>query len=177
MEQGTQAKKFTEPVALSSPEPAGVPLPRTPLGLGFDLPALRARCWRQSTEAGNAVQEAASRKARSLRTSSPDRSRDGPAEPPRSRELLLRTGREASAARQPSKTLASTRHNTAYRALAGEPFIHAGWREAAAGGGSAHAVACAGRIAVGRSAGCGPRRPLTNVLTPAIAACRGLARA
>src|SRR5581483_7548755 len=42
-------KKFTEPVALSSPEPAGFPLPRTALGLGFDLLALRARCKRHTT--------------------------------------------------------------------------------------------------------------------------------
>ena len=37
-------KKFTEPVALSSPEPVGFPLPRTAPRLGFDLLALRARC-------------------------------------------------------------------------------------------------------------------------------------
>jgi hypothetical protein len=37
-------KKFTEPVALSSTQPADLPLPRTALTLSFNLLALRARC-------------------------------------------------------------------------------------------------------------------------------------
>ena len=41
---GRPQKKFTEPVALSSAEPVGFPLPRTAPRLGFDLLALRARC-------------------------------------------------------------------------------------------------------------------------------------
>jgi len=41
-------KKFTEPVALSSAEPTGFPLPRTASRLGLDLLALRARCKRDS---------------------------------------------------------------------------------------------------------------------------------
>ena len=39
-----RAKKFREPVALSSTEPADFPLARTALELGFDLIALRAPC-------------------------------------------------------------------------------------------------------------------------------------
>jgi len=35
--------RFAEPVALSSPRPADVSLPRTVARLGFDLLALRAR--------------------------------------------------------------------------------------------------------------------------------------
>ena len=37
-------KKFTEPVALSSTQPADLPLPRRASRLSFDLLALRARC-------------------------------------------------------------------------------------------------------------------------------------
>ena len=37
-------KKFTEPVALSSTQPADLPLPRRAFRLSFDLLALRARC-------------------------------------------------------------------------------------------------------------------------------------
>ena len=56
-------KKFTEPVALSSPEPVGFPLPRTAPRLGFDLLALRARCKRELSRPGEALQEC-SRKRR-----------------------------------------------------------------------------------------------------------------
>jgi len=46
-------KKFTEPVALSSTQPAGRPLPRRALRQSFDLVALRARCKEHRTpEAG-----------------------------------------------------------------------------------------------------------------------------
>src|SRR5439155_3077860 len=41
-------KKFTEPVALSSPRPTDLPLARTTSRLGFDLLAPRARCKGQS---------------------------------------------------------------------------------------------------------------------------------
>src|SRR5437763_275018 len=41
-------KKFTEPVALSSPQPTDLPLARTTSRLGFDLLAPRARCKGQS---------------------------------------------------------------------------------------------------------------------------------
>ena len=44
----TQAKKFADPVALSSPEPTDLPLARTASRLGFDLLALRGRRKRQS---------------------------------------------------------------------------------------------------------------------------------
>ena len=40
---GSPTKKFTEPVALSSTQPADRPLPRRAFGLSFDLLALRAR--------------------------------------------------------------------------------------------------------------------------------------
>ena len=62
-----RGKKFTEPVALSSPDPAGSPLPRTTLGLGFDLPALRARCNPHSRPLRQRVQARRLQKARSLR--------------------------------------------------------------------------------------------------------------
>ena len=54
----TRAKKFTEPVALSSPEPVGFPLPRTAPGLGFDLLALRARCKRDTRRPARALARA-----------------------------------------------------------------------------------------------------------------------
>src|SRR5262249_4041424 len=56
-------KKFTEPVALSSPEPVGFPLPRTAPRPGFDLLALRARCKRHTTRPANPLQEGEKRKA------------------------------------------------------------------------------------------------------------------
>ena len=40
-------KGFTEPVALSSTQPADLPLPRSAFRRGFDLVALRARCEQQ----------------------------------------------------------------------------------------------------------------------------------
>ena len=42
--EGLTAKKFTEPVALSSTQPADLPVARTALELSFDLSARRARC-------------------------------------------------------------------------------------------------------------------------------------
>ena len=42
-------KKFTEPVALSSTQPADLPLPRTAFGRSFNLLALRARCEQEPT--------------------------------------------------------------------------------------------------------------------------------
>ena len=42
-------KKFTEPVALSSTQPADLPLPRRASRLSFDLLALRARCVEETT--------------------------------------------------------------------------------------------------------------------------------
>src|SRR5581483_1537637 len=60
-------KKFTEPVALSSPEPTGFPLPRTALGPGFDLLALRARCKRDSRPRAGRVQVGPRGEARNLR--------------------------------------------------------------------------------------------------------------
>ena len=53
-------KKFTEPVALSSAEPTGFPLPRTASRLGLDLLALRARCKGDNNGTQPAVQEAGS---------------------------------------------------------------------------------------------------------------------
>ena len=44
LERAYPRKEFTEPVALSSTQPADLPLPRTALGRSFDLLALRARC-------------------------------------------------------------------------------------------------------------------------------------
>src|SRR5688572_8092674 len=41
-------KEFTEPVALSSTQPADRPLPRRAFELSFDLLALRARCMRDT---------------------------------------------------------------------------------------------------------------------------------
>src|SRR5439155_20414139 len=49
-------KKFTEPVALSSPEPVGFPLARTAPRPGFDLLALRARCKGDTTPSARRVQ-------------------------------------------------------------------------------------------------------------------------
>src|SRR5262249_26705205 len=42
--EGLTQKKFTEPVALSSTQPADLPVARMALELSFDLLALRARC-------------------------------------------------------------------------------------------------------------------------------------
>src|SRR5262245_51251953 len=61
-------KKFTEPVALSSPEPVGFPLPRTALRPGFDLLALRARCKGDSTACTYPLQDVGERKDRCLHT-------------------------------------------------------------------------------------------------------------
>src|SRR5215470_14413646 len=58
-----EKKKFTEPVALSSPEPVGFPLPRTAPRPGFDLLALRARCKRHTTRPAKPHQEGENRKA------------------------------------------------------------------------------------------------------------------
>src|SRR5918999_6050882 len=55
--RGPGPKKFTEPVALSSTQPADFPLPRTALELSFDLVALRARCRGQTKGRGQAGQE------------------------------------------------------------------------------------------------------------------------
>ena len=62
----TGPKKFTEPVALSSPEPVGFPLSRTALGPGFDLLALRSRCKGDSTTRRRPVQGDRNRNVRSL---------------------------------------------------------------------------------------------------------------
>ena len=59
-------KKFTEPVALSSPEPVGFPLSRTALRPSFDLLALRSRCKEDTTTHTHAVQEGENRNVRSL---------------------------------------------------------------------------------------------------------------
>jgi hypothetical protein len=61
-------KKFTEPVALSSPEPIGFPLPRTAPGLGFDLLALRSRCKQHTTGDGKPDQDPARQDCRKMRT-------------------------------------------------------------------------------------------------------------
>src|SRR5262245_9325112 len=61
-------KKFTEPVALSSPEPIGFPLPRTASRPGFDLLALRARCKGDSTACTHPLQDVRERKDRCLHT-------------------------------------------------------------------------------------------------------------
>src|SRR5215470_19412021 len=58
-----EKKKFTEPVALSSPEPVGFPLPRTAPRPGFDLLALRARCKRHTTRRARPHQGGENRKA------------------------------------------------------------------------------------------------------------------
>ena len=59
-------KKFTEPVALSSPEPVGFPLSRTALRPSFDLLALRSRCKRDTTTHTQPVQAGGNRNLRSL---------------------------------------------------------------------------------------------------------------
>src|SRR5207244_2736827 len=51
-------QEFAEPVALSSTTPAGLPLPRTAFGCGFDLLALRARRNRDATARPPRVQGA-----------------------------------------------------------------------------------------------------------------------
>jgi len=48
-------KKFAEPVSLSSPASADLPLPGTAFGLGFDLLALRARRKQQSNVCNKGV--------------------------------------------------------------------------------------------------------------------------
>ena len=49
---GSLARKFTEPVALSSTQPTDLSLPRRALRLSFGLVALRARCDSERMEAG-----------------------------------------------------------------------------------------------------------------------------
>ena len=64
----TGPKKFTEPVALSSTQPADLPLPRRAFELSFDLVALRARCTREATGWGRAVKGVGQAEFRNLRT-------------------------------------------------------------------------------------------------------------
>src|SRR5882724_7525265 len=61
-------KKFTEPVALSSPEPVGFPLARTAPGPSFDLLALRSRCKQDTTTRVGPVQGGQRKKVCSLHT-------------------------------------------------------------------------------------------------------------
>ena len=60
-------KKFREPVALSSTEPADFPLSRTALELGFDLIALRALCMEEPNAVVRSEQERAERRFCKLR--------------------------------------------------------------------------------------------------------------
>jgi hypothetical protein len=61
-------KEFTEPVALSSTRPADLPLPRTAVGLSFDLLALRARCVEEPMVEKRLRQAASTSNSRSLRS-------------------------------------------------------------------------------------------------------------
>src|ERR671918_88965 len=68
---GSPTKKFTEPVALSSTQPADRPLPRRAFELRFDLIALRARCRGQAMGLGLPGQGRRSPDSRNLRRISP----------------------------------------------------------------------------------------------------------
>jgi hypothetical protein len=60
-------KKFTEPVALLSTQPADLPLPRTALRRSFNLLALRARCEQEPTHARPEGQDSPAPDYRTLR--------------------------------------------------------------------------------------------------------------
>ena len=64
------ARKFTEPVALSSTQPTDLPLPRRAFRLSFDLLALRARCEREPMGQCRRGQARRSSDCRTLRVSS-----------------------------------------------------------------------------------------------------------
>jgi hypothetical protein len=51
----SQEKRFTEPVALLSTQPADLPLPRAAVRRSFNLLALRARCEQEPTHASREV--------------------------------------------------------------------------------------------------------------------------
>jgi hypothetical protein len=61
------SKKFTEPVALLSTQPADLPLPRTALRRSFNLLALRARCEQELMHSRRDGQDTAERFRRTLR--------------------------------------------------------------------------------------------------------------
>ena len=60
-------KKFTEPVALLSTQPADLPLPRTAGRQSFNLLALRARCEQEPTHPSREGQDGPARDYRTLR--------------------------------------------------------------------------------------------------------------